>query len=115
MIRRDFPVKIHAGVHGRSAAVGAGVLALAMAGLTACGSDNNSSSSSSGGSSSSGSSTAGSSSSSSGSAAAGGDITCANGTLSGQGSTAQNTAVVKFIKDFQTKCGTSTNVSYNGT
>jgi len=116
MIRRDFPVKIHAGVNGRSAAVGAGVLALAMAGLTACGSDNNSPSSS-GGSSSSTSAAAGGSTSASGSstAAAGGGITCANGTLSGQGSTAQNTAVVKFIKDFQTKCGNSTNISYNGT
>ena len=114
MIRRDFPVKIHAGVNGRSAAVGAGVLALAMAGLTACGSDNNSPSSS-GGSSSSTSAAAGGSSSSSSSAAAAGGITCANGTLSGQGSTAQNTAVVKFIKDFQTKCGNSTNISYNGT
>ena len=115
MIRRDFPVKIHAGVNGRSAAVGAGVLALAMAGLTACGSDNNSSSSSSGGSSSSTSSAAGGSSSSSGSSSAAGGINCANGTLSGQGSTAQNTAVVKFIKDFQTKCGNNTNISYNGT
>lgn len=117
MIRRDFPVKIHAGVNGRSAAVGAGVLALAMAGLTACGSDNNSPSSSGGSSSSTSAASGGSSSSSSGSstAAAGGAINCANGTLSGQGSTAQNTAVVKFIKDFQTKCGNSTNISYNGT
>ncbi|WP_143765598.1 phosphate ABC transporter substrate-binding protein PstS [Catenulispora acidiphila] len=119
MTRRDFPVKIHAGVNGRSAAVGAGVLALAMAGLTACGSDNNSSSSSSsGGSSSSTSAAAGGSTSASGtssSSAASGTITCAKGTLSGQGSTAQNTAIVKFIKDFQTQCGNDTNVSYNGT
>jgi phosphate transport system substrate-binding protein len=116
MIRRDFPVKIHAGVNGRSAAVGAGVLALAMAGLTACGSDNNSPSSSGGSSSSTSAATGGSTSASgSSTAAAGGGITCANGTLSGQGSTAQNTAVVKFIKDFQTKCGNSTNISYNGT
>jgi phosphate transport system substrate-binding protein len=117
MIRRDFPVKIHAGFNGRSAAVGAGVLALAMAGLTACGSDNNKSSS--GGSSSSttaaggGTTTSGSATSSS--AAAGGGITCANGTLSGQGSTAQNTAIVKFIKDFQMQCGNGTNINYNGT
>ena len=113
MIRRDFPVKIHAGVNGRSAAVGAGVLALALASLTACGSDNNSSSSSSGGSSSN--TSAAGSSTNSGSTSGGGDINCANGTLSGQGSSAQNAAVVKFIKDFQTKCGNSTNISYNAT
>ncbi|MEY9887364.1 phosphate transport system substrate-binding protein [Catenulispora sp. MAP12-49] len=118
MIRRDFPVKIHAGFNGRSAAVGAGVLALAMAGLTACGSDNNSSSS--GGSSSTtsaagGGATSASGSSSSTASGAAGGITCANGTLSGQGSTAQNTAIVKFIKDFQTQCGSGTNINYNGT
>jgi phosphate transport system substrate-binding protein len=86
-----------------------------MAGLTACGSDNNSSSSSGGSSSSTSAAGGGTSSSGSSTAAAGGTITCANGTLSGQGSTAQNTAIVKFIKDFQTKCGNSTNISYNGT
>jgi phosphate transport system substrate-binding protein len=115
MIRRDFPVKIHAGVNGRSAAVGAGVLALALASLTACGSDNNKSSS--GGSSSpttAGGTTATTGSSTSAAAASGG-ITCANGTISGQGSTAQNTAIVKFIKDFQTQCGNATNINYNGT
>jgi phosphate transport system substrate-binding protein len=118
MIRRDFPVKIHAGFHGRSAAVGAGVLALAMAGLTACGSDNNSKSSSSGGSSSSSSSSSsagGSTTSSSSSGAAGGSAACAPGSLSGQGSTAQATAVSTLIKNYQTKCGNGTNVSYNGT
>ena len=109
-------MKIHAGFNGRSAAVGAGVLALAMAGLTACGSDNNSAKSSSTGGSSSTTSAAGGSTSASGSSpAAGGGITCANGTLSGQGSTAQNTAIVKFIKDFQTQCGNGTNINYNGT
>ena len=85
-----------------------------MAGLTACGSDNNSSSSSSGGSSSTSSAAGGSStgSSSSGSSSA---ITCANGTLSAQGSTAQQQAINTFIKNYQTKCGNSTNISYNGT
>ncbi|WP_370363770.1 phosphate ABC transporter substrate-binding protein PstS [Catenulispora sp. GP43] len=109
-------MKIHAGFNGRSAAVGAGVLALAMAGLTACGSDNNSSSSSGGSSSTTSAAGGGSSTSASGSSTgAAGGITCANGTLSGQGSTAQNTAIVKFIKDFQTQCGNSTNINYNGT
>ncbi|MFL6110069.1 MAG: phosphate ABC transporter substrate-binding protein PstS [Catenulispora sp.] len=111
-------MKIHVGVNGRSATVGAGVLALALASLTACGSDNNSSSSS-GGSTSTSSSTGGSSSStaaSSSSMSGGtGEITCANGTLAGQGSSAQNAAITKFIKDFQTKCGSGTNISYNAT
>ena len=118
MIRRDFPVKIHAGFHGRSAAVGAGVLALAMAGLTACGSDNNSSSSSSSGGTSASSATTGGSTSASGgstSAAGGAGITCANGSISGQGSSAQATAVSALIKNYQTKCGNGTNVNYNGT
>ncbi|MFD0630682.1 phosphate ABC transporter substrate-binding protein PstS [Catenulispora yoronensis] len=111
-------MKIHAGVNGRSAAVGAGVLAIALAGLTACGSDNNSSSSS-GGSSSTTSAAGGSTSSASGSSSssasgATGDITCASGTLSGQGSSAQATAITQFIKDYQTKCGSGTNISYNG-
>ena len=120
MIRRDFPVKIHAGVNGRSAAVGAGVLALALASLTACGSDNNSSSSSGGSSAStssaggSSSSTSGSSSSSTSAAGGGGEINCASGTLAGQGSSAQATAINQFIKDYQTKCGSGTNISYNG-
>jgi phosphate transport system substrate-binding protein len=88
-----------------------------MAGLTACGSDNNSSSSSSGGSSSTTSAAGGSSSTSSSSSSTSGSssITCANGTIAGQGSTAQTTAVSAFVKTYQTKCGNSTNVSYNGT
>ena len=108
-------MKIHAGFNGRSAAVGAGVLALAMAGLTACGSDNNKTSSSSGGSSSTSSAAGGSSSSSGSSASGGAGATCANGTIAGQGSSAQATAISALIKTYQTKCGTSTNVSYNGT
>ncbi|GAA1998255.1 phosphate ABC transporter substrate-binding protein PstS [Catenulispora subtropica] len=111
-------MKIHAGVNGRSAAVGAGVLAIALASLTACGSDNNTSSSSGGSSSTSsaagGSSSPASGSSSSASGATGGAINCANGTLSGQGSSAQATAITQFIKDYQTKCGSGTNISYNG-
>lgn len=110
-------MKIHVGVNGRSATVGAGVLALALASLTACGSDNNSPSSS-GGSSTTSSATGGSSSSTatgSSPTAAGGEITCANGTLAGQGSSAQNAAITKFVKDFQTKCGSGTNISYNAT
>ncbi|MBW8803960.1 MAG: phosphate ABC transporter substrate-binding protein PstS [Catenulisporales bacterium] len=88
-----------------------------MASLTACGSDNNSPSSS-GGSSTTSSATGGSSSSTatgSSPTAAGGEITCANGTLAGQGSSAQNAAITKFVKDFQTKCGSGTNISYNAT
>jgi phosphate transport system substrate-binding protein len=88
-----------------------------MAGLTACGSDNNSSSSSSGGSSSSSTSAGGSTSASGSSSSSGaaGTVACANGTIAGQGSTAQATAVNALIKNYQTKCGNSTNVSYNGT
>ncbi|MBS2533935.1 phosphate ABC transporter substrate-binding protein PstS [Catenulispora sp. NF23] len=86
-----------------------------MAGLTACGSDNNSSSSSSGGSSSTSSAAGGSTGSSSSSGSSSANIACANGTLTAQGSTAQQAALNKFVKDYQTKCGNSTNVSYNGT
>jgi phosphate transport system substrate-binding protein len=88
-------------LHPRNAAAGAGVLAL-VASLAACGSDNNSSSSASGGS----------PSASSTPSAASGKPVCADGTLTGQGSSAQNTALTKFVKDYQTACGDKTTVNY---
>ena len=112
MNRRDFPVKIHPhGFNGRSAAVGAGVLAL-VATLAACGSDNTTPSSNSSTGSSSSSSSASGSSSSSSSAGGSSDINCSNGNLTGQGSTAQSAAITKFIKDYQTKCGSGVNINY---
>ena len=92
----------------RTAAVGAGVLAL-VASLAACGSDNTktTSSSSSGGSSTTSTSSSGNSAST--------DTTkpvCADGTLTGQGSSAQNTAITKFVKDYQTACGDKATINY---
>jgi phosphate transport system substrate-binding protein len=80
-----------------AAVAGAGLIAAAT--LSACGSNNNSPSSS-------GSSAAGSSSAT---AAA---ITCASGTLTLAGSTAQANAISKWTKDFQTACSGAT-VNYN--
>lgn len=82
------------------APAGALVLTSALA-LTACGSDNNAgggSSSSAGGS-------------SSGSAASG---SCGSGTLTAEGSTAQQKAITQAIADFQKSCS-GTTVNYNGT
>ncbi len=83
--------------------IGAVALAGALA-LTACGSDNNSGNAGSGGSSSAGSS-------SNGAAPAAG---CGKGTLTSEGSTAQQKAIVQAIADYQKSCSGVT-VNYNGT
>ena len=91
----------------RSAAVGAGVLAVA-ASLAACGSDNTKTGTTGGSS----TSPSGSSSSPSGSSSSAANIACGSGTLTGQGSSAQNTALTKFVKDYQLACGSGSTVNY---
>jgi phosphate transport system substrate-binding protein len=83
--------------YGRLAAVGvAGALA-----LTACGSDDNTTK-------------AGSTPSGSSSGSAGASITCAKGTLSGEGSSAQKNAMEELVKAYQAKCE-GTTINYNAT
>ena len=83
--------------YGRLAAVGvAGALA-----LTACGSDNNTTN-------------AGATPSGSSSGSAGASITCAKGTLSGEGSSAQKNAMEELVKAYQAKCE-GTTINYNAT
>jgi phosphate transport system substrate-binding protein len=89
-------------LHPRYAAVGAGVLALAT--LSACGSNNNTPSSSTGGT------TSGSTGSSSSTSAA--TIACGSGTLAGAGSTAQQNAISQWVKDYQQSCSGAT-INYN--
>jgi phosphate transport system substrate-binding protein len=96
---KGFSVKL-----SRAGFVAAGVLAGVVA-LTACGSDTNNSSA--GGGTTAGSSAA----SSAGSSSA---VTCATGSLKGEGSTAQQNAMTEWIKQFQTKCSGAT-INYNGT
>jgi phosphate transport system substrate-binding protein len=75
--------------------------------LSACGSDNNSTTAGSGSSGSGASSSAGGASSSANTA-------CAKGTLSGEGSTAQQNAIEEVISQFQDACAGAT-VNYNPT
>jgi phosphate transport system substrate-binding protein len=88
----------------RSAAVGAGALAVA-ASLAACGSDNTATKTSTGG-------TTGSASSSPSGSASSANIACGSGTLTGQGSSAQNTALTQFVKDYQLACGSGSTINY---
>ena len=84
----------------------AGAAALAAAGtlfLAACGTDNNTSGSS-----------PSSSSAGAGSATTNGSgITCAGGTLTASGSTAQTNAMSEWTKAYQTECGSAT-INYQG-
>jgi phosphate transport system substrate-binding protein len=77
----------------------AGIALTAAVALAACGTDNNSSSSG-GGSPSSG--------------ASGAKISCATGTLNGQGSTAQANAIATWIKDYNAQCSGAT-INYQST
>jgi len=72
----------------------AAIVAVSALALVACGSDNNSTSGST-------------------SAAPSGNITCASGTLTAAGSTAQNAAVGLWSKAFETKCAGAT-INYQG-
>jgi phosphate transport system substrate-binding protein len=89
--------------YGRTAgAIGtAGLAVLGMLALAACGSDNNSSPSAS------------ASSSTTSSGAASGGITCASGTLTASGSTAQANAISAWTKAYQTAC-TGATINYGG-
>ena len=89
----------------RAGVVAAGLLAGVVA-LTACGSDKNTSSGG-GGTTAAGTSAATS-------AASSAAVTCASGSLKGEGSTAQQNAMQQWIKDFQSKCSGAT-INYNGT
>ena len=99
--QEDFPVNITR--FGRTTGVmsTAGLAVLGMLALAACGSDNNSSPSAS--ATSSTTTSAGSSSA----------ISCASGTLTLSGSTAQANAMSAWIKAFQTACSGAT-VNYGG-
>ncbi|MEN3307260.1 MAG: phosphate transport system substrate-binding protein [Micromonosporaceae bacterium] len=77
----------------------AGLVLTATLALAACGSDNNSTPSTSG---------------SGGSSSGGGSISCASGTLTAQGSTAQGNAMSQWTKAYQTAC-TGATINYQGT
>ncbi|HWC22254.1 MAG TPA: phosphate ABC transporter substrate-binding protein PstS [Flexivirga sp.] len=85
-----------------------GLAVAAALALTACGSASNSDSSSSAG----GNAAAGSSAGATGSNAAASD--CFSGSLSAEGSTAQQNAITQAISSYQTKCN-GAKVTYNGT
>jgi phosphate transport system substrate-binding protein len=68
--------------------------------LSACGSDNNASGSATPGASGSGSSA---------------KAACANGTLNGEGSTAQQNAIEEVISAYQDACGSGVKINYNPT
>ena len=68
--------------------------------LSACGSDNNTSGNAAAGASSSGSSA---------------KAACANGTLNGEGSTAQQNAIEEVISAYQDACGSGVKINYNPT
>jgi phosphate transport system substrate-binding protein len=84
-----------------------GVALVGSLALSACGSDNNSTTVGSGSSGSGASSSAGGASSSA-------NTECAKGTLSGEGSTAQQNAIEEVISQFQDACEGAT-VNYNPT
>jgi phosphate transport system substrate-binding protein len=77
----------------------AGLALTATLALAACGSDNNSTPSSG---------------SSGGASAGGGSISCASGSLTAQGSTAQANAMAQWIKSYQTACS-GAQINYQGT
>jgi phosphate transport system substrate-binding protein len=78
----------------------AGLALTATLALAACGSDNNNAPSASG--------------SSGGATGGGGSISCASGTLTAQGSTAQANAMAQWIKAYQTACS-GAQINYQGT
>ncbi len=94
------------GVISRITPLGAIALTGALA-LTACGSDNNSAGST-------GSATSAASAGSSSGASAAPASGCGKGTLTAEGSTAQQKAIVQAIADYQRACSGMT-VNYNGT
>ncbi|WP_446666284.1 phosphate ABC transporter substrate-binding protein PstS [Flexivirga sp. B27] len=83
-----------------------GVAVAAALALTACGSASNSDSSGSAGKASNGSAASG--------AAASGDTACFSGSLSAEGSTAQQNAITQAISNYQAKCN-GAKITYNGT
>jgi phosphate transport system substrate-binding protein len=98
---KGFSVKL-----SRAGVIAAGVLAAVVA-LTACGSSGNSSSNTTAAAGGNGSTSAGVSSS----AAA---VSCATGSLKGEGSTAQKNVISEWIQKYQAKCNGST-IAYNAT
>ncbi len=90
----------------RAGVIAAGVIVGVVA-LTACGSDSNSSSNTTAAAGGNGSTPAGGSSS----AAA---MSCATGSLKGEGSTAQKNVISEWIQKYQAKCSGST-IAYNAT
>ncbi len=88
---------------GRTALGALGLAAAGLLAISACGSDNNTTSS--------GSSTPAAGGSSSSSSASG--ITCASGTLTASGSTAQQNAIDAWTKAYQTACSGAT-INYPG-
>ncbi len=98
---KGFSVKL-----SRAGVIAAGVLAGVVA-LTACGSSGNSSSNTTAAAGGNGSTSAGGSSS----AAA---VSCATGSLKGEGSTAQKNVISEWIQKYQAKCSGST-ITYNAT
>jgi phosphate transport system substrate-binding protein len=98
---KGFSVKL-----SRAGVIAAGVLAAVVA-LTACGSSGNSSSNTTAAAGGNGSTSAGVSSS----AAA---VSCATGSLKGEGSTAQKNVISEWIQKYQAKCSGAT-IAYNAT
>lgn len=81
------------------------IMGLALTGviaLAACGTDNNS------GNGAASSAPVGGNSASGGASPAAGDITCATGSLTGAGSSAQKNAMDEWVKDYQTACNGAT-------